>query len=244
MRIAFFSSMLLASSLATAATPIDGLYGSFFGGYTYIPDNLSKLHNNIKFTHAVYNNGFNAGGRFGYQSNNWRYEGEITYLRTTVNSFRFNRRFPISTLDVFRVRDVNGQTNTITGIANLYYDFPEMVPCIAPFLGAGIGFGWFGIHFSNDFNHNRHFFENPNFFFRNPTIFQNPFFRDLHYSGSSSAFVYQGTAGLTYNFTENYALNLAYRYIGSTRISALGKVLQSHSASVGVVYRFNEYNYK
>ncbi|KTC85353.1 MULTISPECIES: outer membrane protein [Legionella] len=243
MRIAFFSSMLLASSLATAATPIDGLYSSFFGGYTYIPDNLSKFQNGVKFTHGVYNNGFNAGGRLGYQANYWRYEAEITYMRTVVSAFRFALPSLLPTVGEIRARDVNGQTNTVTGIANLYYDFPEMVPCIAPFLGVGVGFGWFGIHFSNDVVRNRNLLDNPNFVL-NPTIFQNPFYRNLHYSNSSSAFVYQGTAGFTYNFAENYSLNLAYRYIGSTRIGALGKVLQANLASVGVVYRFNEYNYK
>ncbi|ARH00611.1 outer membrane protein [Legionella micdadei] len=243
MRIAFFSAMLLCSSLATAATPIDGLYGSLFGGYSYVPDNLDKLHDGIKFDHAVFDNGFNAGGRFGYQTNHWRYEGELTYIRTTVNSFRFGL-FSNLLIDPIRVRDVSGQTNMVIGAANLYYDFPEMVPCIAPFLGAGIGYGWFNVNLHNDFSHRRNLLLNPNFLL-NPGLFQNPLFQNrLHYSGSSGAFVYQGTAGLTYNFTENYALNLAYRYVGSSRISAYGKVLQGNLASVGVVYRFSEYNYK
>jgi opacity protein-like surface antigen len=221
MKIAFFSATVLASSLATAATPIDGLYSSVFGGYSYLPDNVSERHHGIKFERASFNNGYNAGYRFGYQTHPLRYEGEFSYLRANVKSFHSNR-FPFGLTPGFkRHRNVSGNTSAVLGMGNLYYDFPDMVPCIAPFLGLGLGYGWIETSMGN---HSR--------------------FTRRHFKGSGSSFAYQGTAGLTYNFTENYALNIAYRYVGTTQVNGLGKVFQGHLASVGVIYRFNEYNYK
>ena len=215
MRIAFFSATLLASGLAFAAVPIDGWYGSAFGGYSYVPDNISRTHLRTFFTHASYQNGFNAGGRFGFQSNPMRYEGEFTYIGADTKSFR-----------AFRIRHyhTDGQLNSAFGMANVYYDFPEMVPCISPYLGIGIGYGWVQSKFTG-----------------RSTLFPNYSHR---FEGSGSTFAYQGTAGLTFNYTESWAFNLAYRYVGTTRVRALGKVFQADLGSIGVVYRFNEYNYK
>ena len=55
MRIALFSSTLLASSLALAATPIDGWYGSGFGGYSYMPNtiNATRLNNLFIFKEII-----------------------------------------------------------------------------------------------------------------------------------------------------------------------------------------------
>lgn len=220
MRIVFFSAALLASSLATAATPIPGWYGSLFGGYNFIPDNIKKIQHNTLFGRAVYHNSYNAGGRFGFQSTPMRYEAEFTYINSRVSSFRANRhRFLL--LQGFRRYHDEGQNNAYFAMANVYYDFPEMIPCIYPYLGAGIGYA-----------------------FVDATFRSRDVFHPLRFSGSDSAFAYQGTAGLTYNFAENWALNIAYRYVGTTTINALGKVFQGNLGSVGVVYRFNEYYYK
>ncbi|CDZ78780.1 Opacity protein antigens [Legionella massiliensis] len=222
MRIALFSAALLASGLTVAATPIDGLYGSVFGGYSYLPDNVNKNYHGNKFERAEFNGGYNVGGRFGYQSHPLRYEGEFTYIQADVKSFHSGRHQPFQFGPIRqRHRHVNGDTSSALGMANVYYDFPEMVPCISPFVGVGLGYGWVQTSMKN----------------------HNLLFRQ-QFKGSGSAFAYQGTAGFTFNFSENYALNLAYRYVGSTRVDDLGKNFQGNLASLGVVYRFNEYQYK
>lgn len=217
MRIAFFSATMLLSSLTSAATAIDGLYSSVFGGYSYLPDNISRFHRGIFFDRAAYHNGYNAGLRFGFQSHPMRYEAEVTYINAKANTFRLRQFF----FRPFPRRHISGQTYAAFGMANVYYDFPEIVPCIAPYLGIGLGYGWV-----------------------ESTLDVRQFFLQYHFRGADSAFAYQGTAGLTFNFSENYALNIAYRYIGTTKINQLGKIFQANLASVGVVYRFDEYKYK
>lgn len=226
MKTAFFSATLLASGLAAAATPIDGWYSSVFGGYSYLPDNISRTYYGTTFTHASYTAGYNAGGRFGFQGGPMRYEGEFTYISANANAFRANgiRRFHPS-----------GHSNAALGTANVYYDFPEMVPCISPFLGGGLGYGWV----EGRLNSRRSPFAQRFVNHRNALVAH-----QFSFKGSDSVFAYQATAGLTYNFAENYALNIAYRYVGTTRVDKLGKIFQANLASIGVVYRFNEYNYK
>lgn len=227
MRIALFSATLLVSSLATAATAIDGLYSSLYGGYSYLPDNIRQFHRGVFFDNVSYHNGYNAGLRFGFQSHPLRYEGELTFINAKANTFRlrqfFNQPFPN--------RYVSGQAYAAFAMANVYYDFFEIIPCISPFLGVGLGYGWI----ETTVNIKNYYFLNYSFLYSSS---------EYRFRGADSAFAYQGTAGLTFNFSENYALNVAYRYIGTTKINQLGKNFQTNLASVGVVYRFDEYKYK
>lgn len=218
MRIAFFSAAVLASSLATAATPVDGWYSSVFGGYSYLPNNISNTHFGLSRTGASYTGGFNAGGRIGFQSNPLRYEAEFTYIQANVKHFQINR--------IIQKR-VGKQVNASLGMANVYYDFPEMVPCISPFVGVGLGYGFVEAQLKS----------------RGPFYTVGPYYNS-YFKGSNSVFAYQATAGVTYNFAENYALNLAYRYVGTDRVHELGKVFQANLASVGVIYRFDQATYK
>lgn len=224
MRIAFFSAVMLASSLVAAAPPIDGWYASVFGGYTYIPDNVSNTTAHTLFPYALlrahpsYNNGWNAGGRVGYQSTPLRYEAEVTYLRANLNKFKINQA---------RQLGVDGDTTGTFGMANVYYDFPEMVPCIAPFLGVGLGYGYVTARFNG----------------RGPIGVLGPLVA-TRFKVDDSVFAYQATGGFTYNFAENYAVNIAYRYIGTERADQFNKVYQAHLASVGAIYRFDGASYK
>lgn len=213
MKRIIISAALLTSGMVNAATPIDGLYASAFGGYSYIPDNVSRLYFGNTFTDVSYNSGYHAGGRFGYQSHPLRYELEVTFIHASTSKFYFNRA-------VARTHN-DGQNTALLGMANIYYDFPEMVPCIAPFVGLGLGYGWI-----------------------EAKLVDNQPYRTLYFKGSGNVFAYQGTAGLTYNFAENYALNIAYRYVGTDRVDNIGKVFQANLGTLGVIYRFDEANYK
>lgn len=212
MRTALISATLLASHLAVAATPIDGLYSSVFGGYTYLPDNLSVTRFGLTRTNADYDHGFNAGGSFGYKSNPMRYEGQLTYLKADLDHFRVNG---------IAQTGVSGYTSAVLAMANVYYDIPPVLESIQPFLGIGLGYGWINTKLGST----------------GPLI-------STRYKGSNSVFGYQAIAGLSYNFAENYALNLAYRYVGTEKPSDLGKVFQAHLATLEIVYRFNEMCYK
>ncbi|CEK10194.1 outer membrane protein [Legionella hackeliae] len=224
MRIAFFSAAMLASSMVSAAIPIDGWYGSVFGGYTYIPDNVTNTTYYSYYpigylrAHPSYNGGWNGGGRIGYQSMPLRYEAEITYVYANLSGFKINNIHQLG---------VEGETTGTFGMANVYYDFPEMVPCIAPFLGVGIGYGYVTARLNSS---------GPLVLAGGPVA--------TRFKIDDGVFAYQGTAGFTYNFAENYAVNLAYRYIGTERADEFGKVFQAHLASVGAIYRFDGASYK
>ncbi|MGQ3889363.1 outer membrane protein [Legionella sp. CNM-1927-20] len=236
MKIAFFSSALLVTSTAMSAIPINGWYSSLFSGGNYLSDNLSvsrhgfiptftypfyPTSHKLALTNASYDLGYHAGVRFGVQNNPIRYEGEVTYLTENVKRFYINK---------IRQNRGHGEANAVFAMGNLYYDFPDMVEGVSPFLGAGLGYGWIEGTFSTR------------------TFYYSPFLPPSHYPvyhrGANSVFAYQVTAGFTYNYAENYAINLAYRYIGTDRVESLGKVFQANLVTVGVLYRFNENCYK
>ena len=210
-KIITISACLLASSIQ-AATAIDGWYGGVFGGYSFMEGNVSKVINNLSFQGTEYRQGWNAGGRFGYQSNPMRYELEVTYAKADTKDF---------TVNGIQQTGVSGDSNAIIGLVNVYYDFPDVVPAISPFIGAGIGAASV-----------------------ESRLFSTGPAGPINFSQRTDVFAYQGTAGATYNFAENYAFNLAYRYTATDRADKLGKHFQAHMASLGFVFRFDEYQYK
>lgn len=214
-KISFLTVALVASGIAQSAPPVDGWYTSAFGGYTFIPQNISIVtpFNGVFYNNTSYHNGYNVGVRAGYQSNPIRYEVEYTYLTATTSSF--NANFVPQT-------GIYGSTSGNIFMANLYYDFPDMLPAISPFLGVGIGYAAL----------------------ENRLVSSGPAVGGAFFGASGNAFAYQATAGLTYNVTENYAANLAYRYMATDNVSQFGEIFQAHLASIGVIYRFDQGNYK
>ena len=213
MKRAYFFSTLLASSIAFGATPIDGWYSSVFGGITYVPDYI-HIERDLLLDKSKFNWGYNAGGRVGCKSAPFRYEGELNWIQATTKQFHANQ--------IHQHDHIQGESDAVAFLANVYYDFPDIVPSIEPFVSAGIGMAWVREELSS----------------------RSPFFGRIHFSDASTAFAYELSAGLNYNFAENYAVNIAYRYISTTKIHAVGKIYQPSSASVGVIYRWNEANYK
>jgi opacity protein-like surface antigen len=213
MRNRLFCAAVLASSISYAATPVDGWYTSAFGGYTFFPDNVHTYTPSGLFLNGSgYNDGYNAGGRVGYQSHPLRYELEYTFLHGNTAHFD---------LDYTEQTEATGFTSANLYMANIYYDCPEFLPALSPFLGVGIGYAYLQAVLTGS----------------GPTMAS-------YFSTNDSAFAYQGTAGVTYNFAENYAINFAYRYVASDKTSGFGRVFQAHIASAGVVYRFDRGNYK
>lgn len=213
MRSLVISAALLATQSAMAAVPIDGWYGSIFGGYAYLPPNISINSFGLTRTEPLYGPGYNAGGRIGYQSFPLRYEAEVTYINANLSDFYLNQIEQVG---------VTGHGAAVTAMANVYYDFPEIVPAIMPFLGLGLGYAWVeGVLQSTG-----------------------PGFGPSYYKGNNNVVAYQATAGVTYNFSENYAANLSYRFVGTGRADNLGEMFQAHLGSLGIIYRFDDGSYK
>ncbi len=213
MRLAPVFVALMASTVAQAATPIDGWYAGVFGGYAYVPNNVNNTSYGLTRSNASYKPGFDAGGSFGYKSHPMRYEGELTYLKANLKDF---------TINGVQQTNVGGYSDAIFAMANVYYDFPNLLNALQPFLGVGIGYGWIQGKFDS----------------------HDPLLGSTQFKGQDSAFSYQGTAGLTYNFSEEYALNIGYRYIATNQVNALGKIFQAQLANLGMVYRFDGKKYK
>ncbi|MBN9230458.1 MAG: hypothetical protein BGO90_14210 [Legionella sp. 40-6] len=212
MKFAFISTALLSCGMATAAPAIDGWYLSAFGGYSYFTSNLSLYRADVLLSDVRYRNGYNIGGRVGFQSNPIRYEFEYTYLSANPDRLRVN---------YIRQPTVTGNINVNALMANIYIDFPEFLEAISPFVGVGIGYS----------------FLNANIDSAGPLAV-------TFFNASDNAFTYQGTAGLTYNFSENYAINAAYRYMATSSNNTFGKNLQVQMGSAGIVYRFDQPCYK
>jgi opacity protein-like surface antigen len=215
MKRLFIAQTLLATlicpTVSTAATPIDGWYTGAFGGYAYVPSNHTIQSWGVTRSDVNYQSGYDVGGSLGFKSNPMRYEGELSYLKANLNSFRVNQ---------LPQTNPTGYNNAVLGLANVYYDFLGLTTPLQPFLGAGIGYGWVQTKLNSS----------------------GPF-SPSNFNVANSVFAYQATGGLTYNFAENYALSLGYRYVATTQIADLGQMFQVHLANVGATYRFDGKKY-
>lgn len=212
MRITLLSAALLATSLAHSAVAIDGWYTTVFGGYTFVPDNVDNSLLGLVINHAAFENGYNVGGSIGYKSNPLRYEAEYTFINASAKAFRVNH------IPQF---DVSGYASANLIMANVFYDTPEMLPALTPYLGLGIGYAYIQDSLSG-------------------LRSQGP----VYFSARTSSFAYQGMLGITYNFAEQYAAYLGYRYVATSSADTLGHIFQAHNATAGAVYRFDNGAYK
>jgi len=204
--------LLLTSGLACAATPVDGWYTAAFVGFNFLPDNIRTVVNGQLLNSTQYHTGYNFGGRVGLQCNPLRYEGEFTYFTSTLDHFNLN--------DIRQIR-IRGSSNGDLIMANIYYDFPEMLPAISPFLGVGLGYAVL-----------------------ETTLFSGGPFIPHRFSFRENEFAYQGMVGFTYNFAENYAVDIGYRYVATAGQGSYGRVFQDHIANAAVIYHFDRGFYK
>lgn len=116
----------------------------------------------------------------------------------------------------------SGYTQALFGFANIYFDIPSLTPILQPYFGGGIGYGWIEGRLNST----------------GPII-------PVAFRAENSTFAYQGVAGITFNFAENYAAVLSYRYIGTaSNLNSFGKQFQTQLANAGAVYRFDGNKYK
>lgn len=139
---------------------------------------------------------------------------ELQYNYLYVDTDRYS-------VNHIKAREIDGGTKANVVMANAYYDFTDAFAELTPFLGVGLGYS-----------------------FMHATLNSTSRFDKPHYNANQNSFAYQGTAGLTYNFSENWAINTVYRYMGTTNKSNWGKTLQAQMANLEVVYRFDTGNYK
>lgn len=217
-RIIFLLGAWSITVVLFAAAPIDGWYTSIAGGFAYLPSNVTNNLNGLLRDKTSYDNGWNGDVSLAYQSYPIRYAAEVTYVSANLATFKIN---------TLKQAQVSGSSTGTFIMLNAYYDFPPMVPSFAPFLGAGIGGGYITAKLNS---------AGP--FFPGGPLILNQF--NIH----DTVFAYQLTGGITYNFSENYAVNIAYRYIETERASNFNRVFQAHLATAGAIFRFDEVSYR
>lgn len=153
--------------------------------------------------------------------NNVRLEGEIAYRRNGFEDEVVFLNIPFSdNLATFKT-DTKGNLQTATFMANIWYDFDCFEGCWYPYVGAGIGYGY----------HELSFTELVTITIPNQTIFiPSDKIRD-----SRDGFTLQAMCGIAYKVDDCHDLGLEYRYCQS-KIHAF--VHGNHSAVLSLRHFF------
>jgi outer membrane protein OmpA-like peptidoglycan-associated protein len=130
-RIAAGATLALAALVGAARA--DGFYIGGEAGWTSLEDHT--FHTPLGSAKAVHSDGYNVGGRGGYEWGPWRFEGEVSYRENDVDH---------GVISGFRVNGIKGNKTSVALMANALYDFTFGWP-ITPHIGFGIGLADVGV---------------------------------------------------------------------------------------------------
>jgi opacity protein-like surface antigen len=132
-----------------------------------------------------------VGGGIGYEFNNWlRFDGTAEYRsKTAISAFGAFPNNPVNGTDFF-----NGYLKSWVFLANAYVDLGTW-NCFTPFVGAGIGAAYNTMSGLTDFNTN------------------GGLGRGIGRDSSEWHLAWALHAGVAYNVTKNFKVELAYRYL-------------------------------
>jgi opacity protein-like surface antigen len=122
-RIGSLAGFLFLAVALSASPARAQFYLGAEGGWTGLEGTKDKI-GGITIDRS-FDDGFNAGARFGYKWNEWRFEGEYSHRENTSNTTRFGAR-------------LNGDFVTDSFMANAIYDF-NVGWLVTPHIGFGIG---------------------------------------------------------------------------------------------------------
>jgi outer membrane protein OmpA-like peptidoglycan-associated protein len=122
-RIGGLAGFLFLAAALSASPAQAQFYLGAEGGWTGLEGTKDKI-GGITIDRS-FDDGFNAGARFGYKWNEWRFEGEYSHRENTSNTTRFGAR-------------LNGDFVTDSFMANAIYDF-NVGWLVTPHIGIGIG---------------------------------------------------------------------------------------------------------
>lgn len=148
--------------------------------------NPANVGNGFVFQSSSISDATFIGVGLGYEWNNWlRFEGTAEY-RSKARVYAFGS-YPPAGLDTYE-----GYLKSWVFLANTFVDLGTW-DCLTPFVGAGIGAAYNNLNNFTDVNPNGGFG-----FGTNP---------------ASWSFAWALYAGLTYNVTKNFKVDLTYRYL-------------------------------
>lgn len=246
---------LLASSMNSfAVTPLEGWYGGFMIGASFIPKlefvTSNPFRNNTYFPNTntinlndivTYHVGMDGGAQAGYRYCNFRFEGQLLYSWNPIGSISINgnvfKRYQRQTgfnliqnpgaLPYFP--SISGNTNLGAGLFNVFYDFynEDDDPSFIPYLGLGIGYGQTINRLSYSYPHDIN------------TI--NPASRvpySYTYKLNKGTPVGQVILGAAYYYSDDVSYAIDYRYLTARTIRLIDSRIQNQSVNFVFNYSF------
>lgn len=120
---------LLTCTLSANCSWFTGYYISIFGGCSQKGVNRHKYEEfSVKTT---YKPGYIVSGSIGSRYGPFRLEGEFGYSKSVLKNLK---------IEEWKIK-LKGNLRTITGMANLYYDFNHWRIPFIPYIGIGLGYG-------------------------------------------------------------------------------------------------------
>jgi opacity protein-like surface antigen len=208
---------VLLTSLLLITSTLSQAATAIDGLYSSLFASYAYIPNNISTTqNSIYYS--NSGYKPGYEGGgSFGYKSNPLRYEGEVSYFNANLNYFSENSQ--KQADVGGYNNGVLALANILYDVPGLIEEFSPYLGVGIGYAWLNIKMDNAIT-------------------------GSSVKVTSSPFIYQGLAGLTYNFSENYALSIGYRYVNGPQNNNFGRSFQINLANVGVTYRYDHAGYQ
>jgi opacity protein-like surface antigen len=224
----FFALLVLAilviPAMGAAAPPRPGAYVAGFLGVT-VPVDADVTTTQYGPGYKNYNDrveydpSLNIGGSGGYDFGFLRLEGELSYKNGEMSSLT-------ERVSNTKYANVDGRVGVYSLMFNAFLDLRNPSP-FTPYIGGGIGFAT--LYLDDTFGTNT------------STGFRNR----IYESDEDTVFAYQVGAGLEISLTQNFSLDLGYRYFGTAKgnfnrntSQATELKFESHNASIGFRVKF------
>lgn len=203
------SLLVAVASLAIspAANAYEGLYGAIGAGLNYIESNRDLSNDGLTGTGVgpfVFDSNLDSESGVGVYTalgyafdNDWRTELEFSHRNNDA------RRIAIDGAGFSGIQEGNlaGDTKVNSILVNLIRDLPFLDgPGYTPYIGGGVGYASINPDIAGS---------------QTPGAPTDPL--AISYGPSEGALAYQGIAGLAVGLAENLALDLSYRYFGTTK---------------------------
>lgn len=245
------ATLLAGSMNSFAATPIEGWYGGFMIGGSFIPKLEFVTDNPFRSTYyyphiggvpnlndvVTYHVGMDGGLQAGYRFCNFRFEGQILYSwnpigTITINGNVFKRYQRMTGFDSRYLPyypSISGNTNLGAGLFNVFYDFynEDDDPSFIPYLGLGVGYGQTINRLSYSYPHDI-FTINPS-----PAV---PY--SYTYKLNKGTPIGQVILGAAYYYSDDVSYAIDYRYLTARTIKLIDSRIQNHSLNFVFNYSF------
>lgn len=182
-------------AIAPAAHAYQGLYGAIGAGLSYVGDDrdVESVSGALFDYEADHDKGIGVYTALGHESSSGlRKELEFNYRNNDIRHWAGN-----AWSSGWHGSAMDGELSVYSIMANLVKEFDTGGP-ISPYIGAGIGYSWLDLEAVGT----------------NPVAIGG--LGNLIVNDTAGALSYQGIAGLAFDLAEGLALDLSYRYFGTT----------------------------